>query len=149
MIISMFGHATFLPNEDDEKRVISIIEKISNQSKVIFYLGGYGSFDSFALNCAQKYKNIYPQSKIYFITPYLGKWIDNRRKLYQGLYDEVIYPNLENVPPKFAIVKRNQWMIKNSDYVICYVSVGFGGAYQSMLYAQKQNKPYLNLFKVK
>ena len=47
MIISMFGHATFLPNEHDEKRVISIIEKISNQSKVIFYLGGYGSFDSF------------------------------------------------------------------------------------------------------
>ena len=36
--------------------------------------------------------------------------------------DDTLYPNgLEFVPKRFAISKRNEWMIKKSAYVICYV----------------------------
>ena len=63
-----------------------------------------------------------------------------------NVYDSIIYPPLENVPYKFAISKRNQWMVQQSDFIIAYVSTHFGGAYKTLLYAHKQNKPYVNLY---
>ena len=46
-----------------------------------------------------------------------------------GLYDESIYPPIENVPPKFAIAKRNEWMMTNADFIIVYVKYNRGGAF--------------------
>ena len=36
------------------------------------------------------------------------------------LYDSTLYPPLENVPYKFAISKRNEWMINESDLIIAF-----------------------------
>lgn len=43
-------------------------------------------------------------------------------------YTDTIYPDgLESTPPKYAIVKRNKWMIDNSDYVVTYVKLTLAG----------------------
>ena len=62
-------------------------------------------------------------------------------------YDEIIYPEIDSVPLKFAISKRNEWMVKQADYVIGYVCTHYGGAYKTLLYAHKHKKPYTNLNK--
>ena len=88
---------------------------------------------------------------IYHIEKMLAKQDDiivlERKDYIEKSYDGIIYPDIENTPPKFAISKRNEWIINQSDFVIGYVQTHYGGAYNSLLYAHKHNKPYINLYK--
>lgn len=53
-------------------------------------------------------------------------------------YDGTIYPDLEYVPKRFAIVKRNEWMINNSNFLIAHVKHDWGGAYRTLQYARRK-----------
>ena len=55
-------------------------------------------------------------------------------------YDETVYPPLESVPKRYAISRRNEWMVRESDIVIAYVIRGFGGAAKTLEYAQRKKK---------
>ena len=84
MIITFCGHSNYSSCLEDEERLLYLFNKISQGNKVEFYLGGYGNFDSFALKCARKYcarkyKEKHPNTKLVFITPYLGKWLNERK----------------------------------------------------------------------
>ena len=137
MIITFCGHSNFMYNIKDEESLLALFEKIIKNNQVDFYLGGYGNFDSFALKCAQKYKDKHNNAKIFFITPYLNTRLNERKDILLKTYDMILYPELESVPKKFAILKRNEWMIKQADYVFAYVKTHYGGAYKSLLYAHK------------
>ena len=146
MIITFFGHSNYSGNASDEERLLNLLEDIIKDSQVDFYLGGYGNFDSFALRCVKKYKERHKNTNIIFVTPYMDKWLDDRRDIINQNYDSMIYPELELVPKKFAILKRNEWMVDKADCVIAYVKMHFGGAYKSLLYAHKNKKSYINLY---
>ena len=47
--------------------------------------------------------------------------------------------------PKSAIQIRNREMVDRADLVICYILHNEGGAYKTVKYASKQNKPIINL----
>ena len=126
--------------------LLELIETVSKGSQIDFYLGGYGNFDSFAKRCAKRYQQKHTNAKVIFVTPYLSKWLDDRKDYIEKEYDEILYPELEHTPPKYAISKRNEWMVRQSDYVFVYVKTHFGGAYNALLYAAKHNKPYTNLY---
>lgn len=146
MIITFCGHSDYLEHKEDEESLLSLLETIANGRHVDFYLGGYGKFDAFAKKCAEKFKETHNDAKIIFVTPYLNKWLDDRREYLEKEYDEILYPELENTPLRYAISKRNEWMINHSDYLIAYVRTHFGGAYNALLYADKHNKPHTNLY---
>ncbi|MGN0797493.1 MAG: hypothetical protein ACI4M5_04725 [Christensenellales bacterium] len=142
MIITFCGHSDFLPALVDKTKVLKLINEVANGERVEFFLGGYGGFDLFAMQCAKTFKEINPKSKIVFVTPYLHK---NYTKLnLKNNYDEIIYPNLESVPLRLAIVKRNQWMVDRADIVIAYVDHKWGGAYKTYAYAIKRRKKIYN-----
>ena len=146
MIITFCGHSSYESNIDDEKRLLELFEQVTRGEKVVFYLGGYGRFDGFAHRCAKKYQEKHSNAELVFVTPYLGKWLDERKDFIEKEYDRIVYPNLECVPPKFAILKRNEWMVDQADYVFAYVRTHYGGAYKGLLYAHKHKKPYINLY---
>ncbi len=108
MIITFCGHSTYLSNFEDEEQLLKLLEIVACGNQVDFYLGGYGNFNNFALNCAIKYKQQCNNAKIFFITPYLDEWLNKRKNILKEKYDEIIYPELEHVPKKFAIIKRNE-----------------------------------------
>ena len=57
-----------------------------------------------------------------------------------------IFPDeLLKVPPKFAISRRNYWMVKNSDYVITYVTYIGGGAATFKELAEKKKRIVYNI----
>lgn len=56
MIIAFFGHSNFNNDEKFEKHLISLIDSIASDERIDFFLGNYGSFDSFAYKCCKKYK---------------------------------------------------------------------------------------------
>ena len=146
MIITFCGHSNYSSNLEDEEKLLILLEKVICGNQVDFYLGGYGNFDSFALKCATRYKENHKNAKLVFITPYLGKWLSERKEMLEKNYDEIVYPEIERVPLKFAIAKRNEWMIAQSDYLFAYVNKHYGGAYKTLLYAQKLKKIYINLY---
>ena len=146
MIVAFCGHSTYISNENDEKRLLNNLEAVIRGNQVDFYLGGYGAFDAFALKCASKYKERHGNAKIIFVTPYLNKWLNKRKDVIEEYYDEIIYPEIEHVPLKFAIIKRNEWIIDRADYVFAYVRSHYGGAYKTLLYTHKRKKPFLNLY---
>ena len=145
MKITFFGHADFL-GSDKEEKVVNLLQSVVKDGEVEFLLGGYGGFDSFSRACCQKLKRYSNKIKCTFVTPYLGEYLENRKESLDKLYDSIVYPPIENVFKKFAIIKRNQWMIDESDLIIVYVCRNYGGAYSALQYAKKKNKKIINLY---
>ena len=52
---------------------------------------------------------------------------------------------LDNTPPKYAISKRNTWMVNRSDIVVVYVKYSFGGAARFRDMAVSKGKTVINL----
>ena len=146
MIISFFGHATFLRTEEIEKRLLSVLQDQVGDAPCEFFLGGYGGFDEFARTCCEKYKKEHPNVRLVFVTPYITpEYQRNQLDYRKDSYDEIVYPPIEDKPYRFAISYRNQWMVQQADLVITFVQSSFGGAYQSYCYAKRRNKTIINL----
>lgn len=110
------------------------------------YLGGYGGFDNFAYECCKKYKETHSRVSLVFVTPYISiEYQRNHLEFQKGMYDNIIFPDIENKPPKFAIIYRNKYMIEKADYVIAYIDHAFGGAYTTYKYAKTKKKEIYNL----
>ena len=61
-------------------------------------------------------------------------------------YSDTMLPEgIETVHPRFAISWRNKWMIKQSDYVVTYITHSWGGAAQFAELAERQGKVIINL----
>ena len=142
MIVSFFGHSVFSESLSLKHRLLDVLEETILDSPVTFLLGMKGLFDSFAFSCCLHFKNAHPHVKIACVLAYLNEQITDER------FDEYIYPPLETVPPRIAILKRNAWMVKESDFLITYVDHSFGGAYQAFSHAVKLKKKIINLGKL-
>jgi len=148
MIISFAGHSFVHSNANLKEIVKEQIKRIAlNSQSAICYLGGYGDFDAICAYACRELKQEYLGIEIVYVTPYITEAAQSKIKEMQnyGLCDRSIYPPLENVPPKFAILKRNEWIIKNSDVIIAYVNHDWGGAYKSLQMAKRQKKKIINI----
>lgn len=139
MIITFCGHSDYHTDEADKARLLSFLEEHVGDQAADFYLGGCGAFDSLARDCAKDFQKTHPKTKLILVTAYINRTPRSNE------YDETIYPHLENTLPKFAISRRNKWMIEKADLVIAYINHSFGGAFQSYIHAKKKKKPVFNL----
>ena len=145
MIITFCGHSNCLfSDEEKEKLKQLLIKEIRKNPTCKFYLGGYGDFDSLCLRTLRELKKEFQSIELIFITPYIDK---NYSKLEFAKYhyDDVIFPPLESVPRKFAILKRNEWMVEEADLVIAYVKYSWGGAAKTLEYAKRKKVPIINI----
>ena len=145
MIITFCGHSNCLfSDEEKEKLKQLLIKEIRKNPTCKFYLGEYGDFDSLCLRTLRELKTDFPDIELLFITPYLDKNY-NKLELAKYYYDDVIFPPIENVPRKFAILKRNEWMVDSADLVIAYVKYSWGGAAKTLEYAKRKKVPIINI----
>ena len=146
MIVAFCGHSQYTETGEDEEKIISLLTEIIGDRHAELYLGGYGSFDAFALKCAKKYQKTHPNVRLIFITPYITvDYQKNHLDCNKDLYDEILYPSLEDKPLKFAIFYRNKWMVEQADCVIAYIIHDWGGAYQTYRHARRKKKPLFNI----
>ena len=89
-------------------------------------------------------KTDFPDIELLFITPYIDKNY-SKLELAKYYYDDIIFPPIENVPRKFAILKRNEWMVEEADLVIAYVKYSWGGAAKTLEYAKRKKVPIINI----
>ena len=134
MVVTFCGHSQVANSESVMEWLRITAHELIEQGGKTFYLGGYGEFDSLAASVLREMKKLYPQIELILVLPYL-----NASKDALG-YDGTVYPPLESVPPRYAISKRNQWMVEVSDVVVAYVLHSWGGVATTLRYAKRKNK---------
>lgn len=86
--------------------------------------------------CKKRFTNIRNCLVIPYIHP---EFLDRISKLKER-FDETFYPSLERVPLKYAIIRRNEWMIDKADVLFACVCRSWGGAAQTLEYARQRKK---------
>lgn len=134
MIVTFCGHRQVDNQEAVSKWLDLILPSLIEGGASTFYLGGYGAFDRLAAAAVRRQKHTYPGIESVLVLPYLDRSMD------ASDYDQTTYPPLETVPPRYAIVKRNQWMVEGADVVISDVAYGWGGAAKTLDHARRKGK---------
>ena len=146
MTISLLGHSLIENSSSLEEDLEKIfVQLITSNDYCSFLIGGYGMFDNLCLIKLKRLKNAYNNFEIIFVTPYLDENY-SKLKVARELYDAVIFPPIEKTPLKYAILKRNEWMIINCELVICYIkTLTASRAGKFFILAKKLNKKIINL----
>ena len=134
MVVTFCGHSTVHPREPVETWLRETVAALIARGADKFYLGGYGAFDLMAASVVWELKKGRPDIASVLVLPYLD------RKVCADNYDYTTYPPLETVPKRFAISKRNEWMIQNSDVAVAYVTHDWGGAAATLKFAERKGK---------
>ena len=134
MRVAFCGHRESNDREGVRQWLNCVWLNLIEQGAREFYLGGYGEFDLLCAVTLREMQKRYPHIRLILVLPYLNSHI-----LTAG-YDETLYPPLETVPKRFAISRRNEWMVQECDVVVAYVTHGWGGAAKTLAYAEKKKK---------
>ena len=134
MTVTFCGHKELDDPGAIRRWLEETVERLILEGADRFLLGGYGAFDMLAASVVFQAKQKHPAVRSILVLPYLD------RKADASLYDSTLYPPLETVPLRFAIVRRNEYMVSRSDVVIAYVLYSWGGAAATLRYAEKQQK---------
>ena len=128
-----FGHRDV--TNDIRSKLQFIIEQLITEEQInSFYVGHQGQFDSMVYSVLKEMKVKYPHIRYIVVLAYMPD--EHINELYG---EDTIYPEgLETVPRRFAISKRNDWMIQQSDYAVCYVHKITGGAAKFREKAEKK-----------
>ena len=142
MTCAFFGHkespASIKPLLEKEIRRL-----IENEGYDEFLVGNQGQFDAMVYSTLKRLQTEYPSIRFNVVLAYMP----GEKKEYTTLnYINTIYPEgLETVPRRFAILRRNKWIVENSNAVICYVNHTWGGAYQAVTLAERKKLTIINL----
>lgn len=142
MTVTFFGHSK-VPQSvkaDLEEIIISLITK---QRANVFYVGTHGEFDFYVNSILKKLSKQYTHIKHYTVLAYMPVQTELPINYGETILPEVVAES----HPKYAISKRNDWMLNKSDTVIAYVTHQHGGAAKYYNKAIRKNKNLINISK--
>ncbi|MBR2013756.1 MAG: hypothetical protein IJ995_06040 [Clostridia bacterium] len=139
-ICTFFGHRN-CPESIKSKLRATLINLIINYDVDTFYVGHQGQFDTIVCDVLKELKIEYPIIRFYITLAYMPK-----KESSDADFSNSLLPNgIESVHPRYAIVWRNNWMLRQSDYVVTYITHSWGGAAQFAKKAQAQKKTIFKL----
>ena len=134
---TFFGHHD-CPSSIKPKLREVLTDLIENHSVDVFYVGNKGAFDWLVRSVLRELVQEYPQINYAVVLERMpGKWNEDDPEDYS---DTMLLEGIEEVPPRFAIAWRNKWMLRQSDYVVTYVTHSWRGAAQFAEVAERQKK---------
>lgn len=139
---TFFGHHD-CPSSIKPKLREVLIDLIENHAVDMFYVGQQGAFDAIVRSVLKELVSEYPHINYAVV---LERLPPNRDEFDTRDYSDTMLPEgIESVHPRFAISWRNKWMIKQSDYVVTYITHSWGGAAQFAEIAEHQRKIIVRL----
>ena len=143
MVCAFFGHRdtpdTVLPLLRDT------VERLIVDCGVdTFYVGREGNFDRMAARVLHQMQQIYPITFAVVLSR-LPTARDACNDIDGEAYPTVFPEAVELGLPRFALDRRNRWMVDRADYVVTYVRYGSGGAAKFQALAARRGKKVLNL----
>lgn len=141
-ICTFFGHSNTPQNIRNILK--ETVERLITEKDIdMFYIGNQGNFDSLAKNVLDELSEKYAHIRYNIVLAYRPTNTESEQAFD---FSHTIYPEeVAASHPRYAILKRNRWMIEHSDYVISYITHDFGGAAKAIDLCRKKNKKIINV----
>lgn len=120
-----------------------LLDLIKSQQVTDFYVGNHGVFDRLVYTTLQELKQQFPHICVTVVLAYIPI-------VSTGCYwkESIVPEGIEMVPKRFAIDYRNKWMLRQSQYVVTYITHNWGGAAKFADTARRQQKAVINIAKI-
>lgn len=139
-VCTFFGHSECYGLDKGVLR--NAIEDFIKQGITEFLVGNHGQFDGMVFSCLQDLSKDYPEISYSVALAYLPA----HKQAYDIYHGHSFYPEGQEIGlAKFAIERRNHYMIDSSDICLCYVNHAFGGAYKFARLAKRKGLAVFNL----
>ena len=151
LTVSVFGHRIIDDSQKVEQKLYELLRIIMSRGdrEVEFLVGRNGDFDLMTASVVRRLKKELNAENVFLtlVLPYETAELRNNTEAFENFYDSIeISEASADKNFKFAITARNRDMIDRSDMVVVYVKNQSGGAYQSLRYAEKNEKKIVNLY---
>ena len=150
--VAFFGHRYIDNPLKMEEMLEEQIRKLINEKEYVdFIVGRNGEFDQCVSSTVLRVrKNVRDDnSALVLVLPYAtAEYLKNEEYFHNYYTDVEISYEASKAHPKSAIQIRNREMVDRADLVICYVEGKYGGAWKTVEYAIKHEKPVVNLAKL-
>lgn len=151
LTVSLFGHRIIDDSQTVEQKLYELLRIIMSRGdrEVEFLVGRNGDFDLIATSVIRRLKKEINAENVFLslVLPYETAELRNNTEAFENYYDSIeISEASADKNFKYAITARNRDMIDRSDTVVVYVKNQSGGAYQSLRYAEKNEKRIINLY---
>ncbi len=133
---TFFGHRE-CPDSIRPALTQTVEQLICEKGVDCFYVGNQGRFDALVRSVLRQMQEKYPHIRYGVVLAYLPTG--------EGEEDTMFPEGLETVHPKFALDRRNRWMIDRSSYAVGYVKHGWGGAAKYMNVAKSKGRSMIFL----
>ena len=141
-VCSFFGHRNLAGESQKISRILKeVLVDLIEKGTDTFYVGCHGEFDVLASQIAYDLKTDYPQIQVILILCYAGELNSAKSR-----FHDFFFPlEVEMTPKRACIVKRNRWVIDNSDWIVSFVKYETGGAHSALEYARKHKKQIIEI----
>ena len=147
--VSFFGHRIINNPLLIERQLEILISNLLREKEYVeFLVGRDGEFDQIVSSTIRRCKREYcsDNSTHIWVLPYLTAECRDNEEFFRDYYDEIeVCEAAAGGHYKNAHQTRNRAMVDRSDLVVFCIQYASGGAWQTMKYAKKQRKPYINL----
>ena len=147
--VSFLGHRMIDNALEIENRLELLIRTLLREHEYIeFLVGRDGEFDQLVSSTIRRCKRECRSnnSAHIWVLPYLTAEYRDNEESFRDYYDEIeVCEAAAEGHYKNAHQTRNRAMVDRSDLVVFCIQHASGGAWQTMKYAKKQGKNYINL----
>lgn len=151
LTVSLFGHRFIYDSQTVEQKLYELFRIMMSRGDraIEFLVGRNGDFDLMTASVVRRLKKELNVENVFLtlVLPYETAELRNNTETFENFYDSIeINEASADKNFKYAITARNRDMIDRSDMVVVYVKNQSGGAYQSLRYAEKNDKRIINLY---
>ncbi len=142
--VSLIGDRTLIKGGAWETDIAAILRScIAAKEHVTFYVGRESEFDKAAAAAVKQMQTAFGKenSMLILVLPYRIK----EEGHYRSDYDDIYCPFPSQDCRRFAITRRNQWMVEHSDLLLTYVRDEQGEAHHAMVHASYKGVPIINI----
>lgn len=141
MVCTFFGHREC---PDLQPYIRAVLEELIIHHKVdTFLVGDSGQFDRQVRNVLKRLSQELPHIRYAVVLAYMP----GKRRQEEESSDTMLPEGIELTHPKFAIDRRNRWMLEEADYVVTHICRSWGGAWKYAEMARKKQKNVYNIDK--
>lgn len=141
------GHNEVSDTSNVYEKIRHIVEHLIIEEGVEeFLVGDYGDFNEISKKAILEAKVGFPEIKLNCVIPYNASNLNEYHYLHGESYNKIFTVEVpKNAPLKFSFIKCNEYMIDNSEYMICYVWKEWGGGAKALKYAKEKNIKIYNI----
>ena len=136
---TFFGHRD-TPAAVKPKLKATLIDLIERHAVDTFYVGHQGAIDAMVYALLRELASSYPHIRYVVVLERIPSGASDLNAA-----DTLLPEGLETVHPRYALIRRNEWMLDRSDYVITYIVHPWGGAARFAAMAKQRRKVVLSL----